>query len=532
MGERASSGAEAWSLRDYVSVVQRRKWLAVVPIVVVPVTALLVSFFQTPQYQATAEVLLSRQNLALALIGSTDPSAANPERLLETQAELAEVPALATRTLRAAGMLNRNPRVFLRNSYVSPKKNADLLHFVVVDGDPRVAALLATTFANEFTKYRHELDTASLKQARKQVERRIAELDRLGERDTTVYADLVSKEQQLKTTEALQTSNTLVVRAGGEAFQIAPRPKRNLALGIALGLVLGFGLVFLREALDTRVRTTDELREALGLQLLARLPEPPPDLQLRNQLVMLDDPLSVGAEPYRMLRTNLEFFNLEQQAETIMVTSAVAEEGKSTTIANLALALARGGSRVVLVDLDLRRPILHRFFDLGLYWGITDVVLGRATVDQAVVKQEVYPVDGQALGSLEVIAAGSATLDAGELVSSPELGKALQHLRDRADIVLIDAPPLLAVSDSMALTSHMDALIVVSRLNVLRTHTVSELRRVLDVCPAAKLGLVITGSNTEDDHGQAYGYGRYGEGYGYGHSTRDTRARRGDRRSR
>lgn len=531
MGDRADRLApEAWSLRDYVNVVRRRKWLAVVPLVVVPLTALAVSFLQAPRYQATAGVLLSRQNLALTLIGSTDPSAANPERLLETQAELAEVPAMASRTLRAAGMLNADPLEFMRNSWVSPKKNADLLHFVVVDRDPRIAALLATTFARQFTAYRHELDTASLKRARQQVQRRIAELDRLGERDTAVYADLVSKEQQLKTTEALQTSNTLVVRTGGQAVQVAPRPKRNLALGLALGLVLGLGLVFLMEALDTRVRTTDELRDALGLQLLARLPSPPRDLEVRNRLAMLEDPGSSEAEPFRMLRTNLEFFNLEQRASTIMVTSAVAEEGKSTTVANLALALARGGSRVILVDLDLRRPRLHRFFELGLYWGITDVVLGRATVEQALAKQEIAHADGQGLGSLEVIAAGSTTLDASEFVGGSDLGDVLARLRKRADVVLIDAPPLLAVSDSMTLTSRVDALIVVSRLNVLRRHTVTELRRALDVCPAAKLGLVVTGSETEDVHGQAYGYGRYG--YGYANRSRDSAAERANRRAR
>ena len=167
----------------------------------------------------------------------------------------------------------------------------------------------------------------------------------------------MDKEQRLRTIQALQASNSFVVQPARGASQVQPRPFRAGLLGLLVGLVLGLGLAFLREALDTRVRTAEEVSEALDMTLLARLPTPPKRLTSKDSLVMLEAPRSKESEAFRMLRTNLEFTNLEHGARVIMVTSALESEGKSTTASNLALALARSGRHVALADLDLRRPI-------------------------------------------------------------------------------------------------------------------------------------------------------------------------------
>ena len=175
----------------------------------------------------------------------------------------------------------------------------------------------------------------------------------------------------------------LVRRAVGGA-KIRPRPFRYGVLGLGLGLVLGIGLAFLRDAFDTRLRSSDEIGTVLGLPLLARLPEPPKQLQRDNKLVMIAEPMGGGAEAFRRLRMNLEFASIGHPQQVITITSALEQEGKSTTIANLAVALALAGKRVALVDLDLRRPALGKFFRLdGRQPGLSAVVLGHVSLEDA-----------------------------------------------------------------------------------------------------------------------------------------------------
>ena len=151
-------------------------------------------------------------------------------------------------------------------------------------------------------------------------------------------------------------------------------------LGLILGLVIGVGLAFLRDALNTRVRSAEEVQEKLGLALLSRVPEPPKDLRGGAGIVMLARPEAPEAEAYRIAATNLGFVNLDRGARTIMFTSALRGEGKSTTAANVAVALARSGARVILVDLDLKRPSQARLFGLGKGPGFTNVALGHTAL--------------------------------------------------------------------------------------------------------------------------------------------------------
>ena len=198
-----------------------------------------------------------------------------------------------------------------------------------------------------------------------------------------MYNSLAARNDTLSTMEALETSNASVVQSPTGAAQVQPRPIRNAVIGILLGLVVGLTLAFLLEALDSRVRSAEEISERLGgLPLLGRLPRPSRKLRSSNKLAMIAAPDGADAEAFRMLRTQLDLALLETGAKTIMVTSAMSEEGKSTTVANLAVALARAGKRVILVDLDVYKPSLDQFFSLDGP-GLTDVAVGHADLDQA-----------------------------------------------------------------------------------------------------------------------------------------------------
>jgi Mrp family chromosome partitioning ATPase len=527
--------------------------------VLVTATVILASLQQQRLYQATAQVLLSQKDLAGSLTGTqTQNAGLTPDRFAQTQAQLARVRRVAVRTVAAAGVSGESASKLLSSSSVSAGANDDLLTFSVTDSRPSAAARFASEYARQYTVYRRELDTAAILRARSDLRAQIERLTREGGRGSRLYTDLVAKDQQLATLEALQTSNAYVVQAAHGAIKVQPKPVRNGVLGFFFGLLFGVGLAFLWETLDTRVRSAEEVGEKLDIPLLARLPAPPKRLRSENRLAMLSAPNSLEAEAFRLLRTNLDFVNLERGAKTIMITSAVEGEGKSTTAANLAVALARAGRRVVLVDLDLRRPYIDHFFNLPGA-GLTEVVLGHAELEDALATIPIGQVGtngsapkrndggGQVLSHnlaafleravnegrpdlvrevvekataaatktampptegmmLEVLPSGPVPPNVGEFVGLQAIDELLARLRERADFVVVDTTPLLQIGDAMTLSAKVDALVLVTRLNIIRRPMLNDLRRALDSCPATKLGFVVAGAELE-------------EGYGYGYAT-------------
>jgi len=515
------------ALRDYLGVLRRRKWIAVAAIVLLPAAAFTFSHFQEAKYRASAEVLLSNQNISQQIAGVAASSGqVSPDRVAQTQANLARVPLVAARTLRAARVHDRTVREFLRESSVQTQANSDLLTFTVTDRVPSLASRLATQYARQYTVYRRQLDTGAIQRALTEVNSKISQLGGSGSSTGALYASLIEKQQTLETMLALQTSNAFVVRTASTAGQVQPRPVRDSALGLLLGIVLGLGLAFLREALDTRVRSADDVAQQLGVPLLARVPAPPRDLRAEDRLVMLAEPGSVKAEPFRVLRTNLEFVNIEHKARTIVVTSALEGEGKSTTAANLAVALARAGKHVVLVDLDLRRPYIDRYFGIlgRLRPNLVGVALGQIPLEDALVRiplggrqagQEA--ADNGAGGILEVLAAGPMPPNPGEFSGSPIVADILDSLAKRAPFVIVDTAPLLGVGDTLALSNAVHAMVLVTRLNLLRKPMLREVHRLLEAAPVNVLGFVVTDAEVEEQYG-------YGYHYGYGHQ-RDRKER-------
>jgi len=510
-------------LTEFLRIIRRRGWIAVLAAVLIPAGAVYYSLKQPKLYQADATVLLSRQNLAATISGIPDYSFYDPS-VAQTQAELAKVPEVAQRTIRAAGIRDLTAPQLLGETQVTPQTGTDLLTFNVNDGSASRAMRLATEYARQYTLYRRDIDTASIKGALQDLRGRLGQLVAQGKSGSAAYKDLVQRQQQLQTLEALQTSNASLVREATGAVQVQPRPFRNGVVGLALGLIVGIGLALLWEALDTRVRSAEDIEQRLGLPLLARLSRPSRSLQRKNALAMVAHATGHQAESFRMLRTSIDFVNLDRGARVIMVTSALDREGKSTTIANLAVAFARTGRRVVLVDLDLRRPALARFFGLRGREGLTNVALGECSLDDAIKYVAVEPegaagsssVNGNGGGAiegvLELLLAGPPPPGASEFAASNAVGEILNELRERADLVLVDAPPLLQVGDAVTLTARVDALFVVTRLKTLRRPVLKELARVLEACPGEKLGFVLTGAKFEEGYGYA-GY-RYKRDHG------------------
>jgi capsular exopolysaccharide synthesis family protein len=398
---------------------------------------------------------------------------------------------------------DEEPSDFLDDSAVSPRTGSDLIDFRVRDGEEAEAQRAAEIYAREFVSYRAGLEEQSLERAGNELGARMRELDARGQHESELYQRLNERRQRIRTLAALPDTSVQFVSRADSAETVAPRTARNVILGLALGLLIGLALAFIREALDTRLRSGDEVVDALGLPLLGRIAKPAKRRRGSGRPAVLEAPGGRDAETFRKLRTNLAFAAIDEPFRTVQVASALEGEGKSTTAANLAVSLARGGQRVALVDLDLHRPAIAKAFGLSGP-GVSDVALGRAELDAALT--EVSVGDGDlADGRLVVLPAGSVPSDAGELVAAPAVGEVLGALAVDNDIVLVDAPPWVEAGEGAALSARLDAVLVVTRVGVIRRAALAELREALAASPARKLGVVVTGAEREDLSGYAYG---------------------------
>jgi polysaccharide biosynthesis transport protein len=483
------------SLADYLSLLRRRKWVFLATAFLVPAIAVAVSLKSPPTYLASVKVLLNQNSTP----GASQGAPADPARTAQTQANVARGLEVAQGTVNRAHVPGLTPASLLDHSSVVADLGSDFLTFSVTNSDPDVAKNLVGAYADEYVANRHESDTKDIAEARALLELQMKRLEAAGLAASPEYALL---EQQLAELGTAAPKLDVYPNPYGPV-QVGPRVKRNAGIAVVLGLILGVTLAFLWDILDTRVRSVDTVRNALQrLRLLGRLPTPPRALRRSDRLVMLTDPTSVDAEPLRVLRANFEFAVADVGARTIMVTSGVGGEGKSTTVANLAVALARSGRRVILVDFDLRKPGLHSLFGLEGMPGLIDVTVFDARLETALASIPLtdFEEDGQPSyqatgGSLQVLPLGTMLHDPDRLQTEVLGARIVDSLKDRADYVLIDAGPILPTGDTIALSAHVDAIVLVVRLNGLPRGALDDLGRVLASAPAAKLGFVLTGDD-------------------------------------
>lgn len=497
--------SEKSSFAELVRVSRRRKWLIVACVVIAPTVAFWMSDRQPRVYRSTAQVLLTPQNAALSYAGINNTATIDPIRYAATQTFLARSPSVAADVVARAKLAGLTVQRFLNQTSVAAVTDANLLTFTANAHNPYVAQQLAGLYASSFTRYRRRLDTAAIHNAIGQLNERLGALPKT---DQSLRLALLTQIQSLQTTEALQRESTYVSQPAGWGGRISPRPKRDAILGLILGVIAGVGLAFLRELLDTRLRTADEIAEQIRLPLLGQLPTPPKHARDETPLVMLDEPFGPSAELFRMLRTSVDLASIDLGIRTLMVTSSVEGEGKTTTACNLAVAFAAAGRTVVLVDLDLRRPMVHSFFHMRSRPGLTDVALGTVGPRDALMQIDFG--DSHSAGTLAVLPSGPMPPNPGEFVATAAVGDVLAGLRNYADIVIVDTPPALQVAEAMAISSRVDAILVVTRLGMATRQKIGELRRLLERTPTTKLGFVITGAESAPgytyDHYSPYTY--------------------------
>jgi capsular exopolysaccharide synthesis family protein len=255
------------------------------------------------------------------------------------------------------------------------------------------------------------------------------------------------------------------------------------------------------------VRRGPAIGDALGLPVLGRLPTPSRKARGCARPVVLERPDTVDAEAVRTLRAGFLLATRDGASKAVLVCSALDGEGKTTTTGNLAAALAASGRHVIAVDVDLRSPRLGPLLGAGSK-GLTDVAAGRVGLEEALKEVELPSGSAAELagGKLEVLGAGALPPDPGDVVGTAAVAGVLDALRERADVVLVDSPPLLRVGDALQLSTRVDAMLVVARVGRLEEEALVELRKLLDSAHVPALGVALTGADAEDHTTPTYGY--------------------------
>lgn len=274
----------------------------------------------------------------------------------------------------------------------------------------------------------------------------------------------------------------------------SPRPRRNLLAGLVLGLLVGLAGAFGRSALDRQLRDSGDIEAATGLPVLGAVPS---ELE-KERLPAVSHPGSVRAEAYRLVRTNMQFMDVVGVPRTLLVTSASPGDGKTSLAVNLAVSFAQAGERVVVVDADLRKPRVAYHFGIDGVVGLSDVLapepgdMGRFTQTAA---------DGLVC----VLPSGRTPANPSELVGSPAMARTLAWLAERYDRVIVDAPPVLPVADSVKLAGMVGGVVLVARMGRTTLDELKAAQRRLEVGSVRILGVVANGVHPSRD--QAYGYG-------------------------
>jgi capsular exopolysaccharide synthesis family protein len=354
-------------------------------------------------------------------------------------------------------------------------------------------------------------------------------LQRASEQNTKMYGLIAARQKEIDITGPMKTNNVRVLeRAIVPGAPVRPKPIENLFVGLLLGLGTGIALAFAIEALDNTLKTQADVEQFLGVSVLGLVPiigatpggeavERGDNLRERDLGVFLD-PKSVAAECCRSIRTNILFMSPDRPLRTMVVTSPSPQEGKTTTAINLGVTMAEAGGRVLIVDTDMRRPRLHRSFGVPNQTGISTVIVGKATLEEAIKRTDVP--------NLDVLTCGPVPPNPSELLHTQRFVSVLRDCAKLYDRVILDSPPTSAVTDPAVLGNLTDGVVMVVKAGETTREAAMHARRQLASAKARLFGVVV---NAIDFSNPAYGYEyyyrnyyRYGYTYGNGPDQKAT----------
>ncbi|MEW6554200.1 MAG: polysaccharide biosynthesis tyrosine autokinase [Actinomycetota bacterium] len=513
-------------LKDYINVIKKRKWWVIGSILLVTGAALLYSFFlQNTVYQATSWVVIKEKPLESTVLEETiSELSTQPERSLQTQVELLKTKEMAKKVVDAL-QLELSPSGLMAKISVEPLSNTNIIAIKATDRYPELARDIANQYAVVYQEWRRSENVKEIAKARaevwevlqstkdeaidlsRQIESRFGnqaipeELKVEQQIAYNYYVDLQRIYRELSISEDLMSGGLeVIVDDDVPTSPVNPRPVRNGVLAFFLGTILGLGLAFLVDYLDDAIESREEVQRLYDAPVLGEIPRYR-DLegeQRRSSLVMVSEPKAPISESFRALRTNIQYVNYERQLKAIMVTSAGPGAGKTFVLANLAVSLAEAGHRVIVVCCDMRRPTMHEFFHLSNAEGLSTVLVGKMTLEEA--------LKSPGKRNLQVLTSGPLPPNPSELIGSRRMNELLARAKAMADFVLIDTPPVLAVSDAAVLAPRTDGVLVVCGMGVAKRDDARKTRDLLQQVNSNVIGVVLNYMEEARNYGYYYYY--------------------------
>jgi capsular exopolysaccharide synthesis family protein len=494
-GSSQSDGGREGTLQRVIPIVRRNTGLILLCLVLAPVAALALSLVQSKEYTATSALLFRDPGLDTKFTGTPFFREGEDEtRVAATNLRLVSLDTMATITARKLDEPGFGRKKVSEAVEVTADGPSDLVTIKATDTDPEFAALLANTFAREYVVFRRQRDRAKVREALDLVQQRL-DVMTPEQRAANAGQDLERNARELEVIAALQTGNAEVVqRAQPPTEASSPKPLRSVAIAFVLGLLLAVGLTLLREQLDRRLRDPADVVELLEVPVLSVIAE---ERGASRQDIATDTPFRrLDTEAFRMLRTNLRYFNVDEELNSILVMSAEPEEGKTSIAWNLARAEARAGKRVLCVEADMRRPTLATRLDVAADGGLSLILAGVMDAEDVVTT----------VNGVDVITAGPLPPNPGELIESQRMRKLIQWGEKHYDRVIIDTPPAAVVADAIPLVPMVSGVVILVRLGHSHRDAVERLRTQLANVNAPVLGVVLNGSVGRRSE---YEYGRH-----------------------
>ena len=552
--EGSLQAAPSADLRKYLWLLWRWSWLIALCALLAGVGAYVFSRLQTPIYQASTTILVNEANSAQA--NNYSAIYLTYSQLTNTYAAMLTKQPLLDKVKQRLGLADTSAQFSVK---VNPVRDTQLLQLVVESTDPYLAASVANELVLVFTDEIKSLQESKFLSSKENLQNQLTYLEKQIQDNSTsldaliqaniktiqqqtqsqqiepvptqtleeqarqmnqpeinqietrltqyrqIYASVLASFEQIRLAEAQATTSFIQVEpAVPSTAAIRPQVLRNTLLAVIVGLMLAVGGIFAIEFLDDTIRDPDTVTALTGLPVLATISHHDP---LANEPITQSNPRSPISESFRSLRTNVKYASVDHPIRKLLITSPTPEDGKTTVSSNLAVVLAQGGSSVVLIDADLRRSRIHKAFGLENKTGITNLF----------VQPNLY-LDGASqpakTENLRIMTSGGTPPNPSELLGSKKMSEILKGLEETTDIILLDTPPVLTVTDAVALSSSVDGVIVVAKIGNTKQAALVKAIEQLRQVNANIMGVVINDINLRSSR-----YYYYYRNYYYDHYT-------------